>query len=226
MWIDEDSEFANIAPMLDKDKDVLEVGCGNGRISERLSKVARTFVGVDPDKSKLDEAINILGDDSGTTFKVARGEALPFSEESFDIVFYYLSFHHLPIKLQYDGILEAKRVLRKDGRLLIYEPIAAGQMQSLFLIFEPEINELKEVYVSINRAVDNKAFDVMRRKNFSINWRFDDVQDLFRFFQGEYGKDALEKNEEKVLSLLKDKARQEPIILEDKLILFELRACK
>ena len=147
---------------------------------------------------------------------------MTFPGESFDAVFYSLSFHHLPIESQYDAILEAKRVLRHNGKLLIYEPIANGQVQSLFLIFEKELDQLMEVSRTVNKAETEGIFQTIKIKNFSITWKFEESYELLDFFKKEYGDNMVNEKKHEVFELLKGQISSKPIILEDKLKLMEL----
>ncbi|MCX6776297.1 MAG: class I SAM-dependent methyltransferase [Candidatus Micrarchaeota archaeon] len=222
MWIDEDSEFMNISGPDLCDKEILEVGCGDGRLSVRFAEIAKRLVAVDPNEEKLRKARKRLQNYPEVRFEAGGGEKLQFPSHSFDIVFYSLSFHHLPLNRQYDAILEAKRVLKRKGKLFIYEPIAAGQMQSLFLLFEDEFDELMEVYKTVQKAEAEAVFQSIKKKGFSINWKFDSIDDLSEFFQREYGEKAVMAKKPEILAILKGQRDTKPIVLEDRLMLIEL----
>ena len=71
-----------------KDQRVLEVGCGEGRLTWEYARAARQIVGVDPDSDALRVASYDMPDDlrKTTTFACASSLKLPFPNESFDIV--------------------------------------------------------------------------------------------------------------------------------------------
>jgi ubiquinone/menaquinone biosynthesis C-methylase UbiE len=46
-------------------------------------------------------------------------EQLPFSDQTFDVVFSTLMMHHLPAPLKRQGLAEIARVLKPSGRLVI-----------------------------------------------------------------------------------------------------------
>jgi ubiquinone/menaquinone biosynthesis C-methylase UbiE len=54
-------------------------------------------------------------------FRVGVIEALPFAENSFDVVVSSLMMHHLPNALKTQGLAEIQRVLRPNGHLLIVD---------------------------------------------------------------------------------------------------------
>lgn len=102
--------------------DVLDVGCGAGHWSravlEHLPADAR-LVGVDVEEAFLSLARE-KGDPARTEFRVGAAEALPFEDESFDLVTCQLVMIH--IKDPAVALAEMKRVLRPGGLLLTAEP--------------------------------------------------------------------------------------------------------
>ncbi|MBI3244134.1 MAG: class I SAM-dependent methyltransferase [Chloroflexi bacterium] len=61
---------------------VLEVGCGDGRLLRHYADHAGWAVGVDPDP---DEVALARADLPRAHFALARAEALPFPDSSFDV---------------------------------------------------------------------------------------------------------------------------------------------
>jgi ubiquinone/menaquinone biosynthesis C-methylase UbiE len=70
-----------------KDKRVLEIGCGEGRLTWQYAKAARSTVGIDLDRDGLRIATFDRPSDLDTNvqFVQAKSEMLPFSKEKFDI---------------------------------------------------------------------------------------------------------------------------------------------
>ena len=102
---------------------VLDLGCGTGVLTRMIAD------GLNPEKGGL-----ALGIDAAAKmirvarkkrasptcgFKVAAAEALPFDNGFFDSVVSSLFFHHVPLDLKEKALLEAFRVLRPGGRLII-----------------------------------------------------------------------------------------------------------
>ncbi|HZA08672.1 class I SAM-dependent methyltransferase [Mycobacterium sp.] len=99
---------------------VLDIGCGSGYFSRRLSTVVTpdgTVVGIDPSQPMLDYASGHCP--ANCSFQAAGAEALPFGDASFDLAVSSLAFHHIPTEHRADAMREAFRVLRPGGRLLI-----------------------------------------------------------------------------------------------------------
>ena len=75
-------KFADLA-----DRDVLEIGCGEGRLTWQYAKAARSTTAIDLDADALRVAtIDRPSDlESKVYFALAKSEQLPFSKETFDI---------------------------------------------------------------------------------------------------------------------------------------------
>lgn len=68
--------------------DILEVGCGDGRLSRRIAVAARSLVAIDPDAVAVEHAcrtVSSLGT-ARVRFEVGSGEDATFPDASFDIV--------------------------------------------------------------------------------------------------------------------------------------------
>jgi ubiquinone/menaquinone biosynthesis C-methylase UbiE len=68
-------------------KSVLEVGCGEGRLTWRYAGLARQVAGIDPDRDALRVATYDIPSDlrKTTSFACASSLNLPFPHERFDI---------------------------------------------------------------------------------------------------------------------------------------------
>ncbi len=92
---------------------IVDLGCGTGRFSEPLAvHFEADVIGVDPSENMLEQARKkTLG--GGVVFKQASGETLPLADQSADMVFMSMVFHHL----RDPGVTarECYRVLRRQG---------------------------------------------------------------------------------------------------------------
>ncbi len=97
---------------------LLDVATGNGDLAFALSKkiLATKIIGVDFCREMLDEAHKKK---SNVTFLEADGMALPFDDESFDVV--TISFGLRNMESFERALGEMQRVLRSDGHLLILD---------------------------------------------------------------------------------------------------------
>ncbi len=105
----------------------LELGCGEGRISRLMRELGHQVVGLDASPAMVGFA---LSHPAGVPALAADAAAVPFSDETFDLVVAHLSmqdFDDMP-----KAIAEAARVLIPSGRLYlaITHPIStAGSFQ-------------------------------------------------------------------------------------------------
>lgn len=93
---------------------VLDVGCGEGRFCRRLASLGFEPVGIDPTARLLEQARDL--DPSGE-YHLGSAEAMPFGDDSFDLVISYLTLLDIPDFRA--AIREMARVLRPGGRLMV-----------------------------------------------------------------------------------------------------------
>ena len=104
---------------------VLEVGCGPGHLSIRLARqhgLDVTGLDLDPamiERARANAGRSEDGDERGPSFIVGDVAALPFPDESFDLVVSTMSMHHWADPTA--GLAEIDRVLRPGARALIWD---------------------------------------------------------------------------------------------------------
>ncbi len=142
-WNNELTKFCNKGRILDN-------GCGSGILLKELKNAYGCDISFDMLKAaKMKNLVN------------ADSEKLPFKDKSFDAVFCRGSLHHFH---SYEkGLKEIKRVLKKNGKLIISEPF------DNFLIRIPRaLNKmLNKERFSKHKVLDKKFFDVLE-KDFKI----------------------------------------------------------
>lgn len=128
------ADLAQIQP----GQQVLDVGCGTGDltiVAKQRAGSSGLVVGIDPAPEMIDTArqkATHLGVE--INFRVGVIEALPFPEDSFDVVVSSLMMHHLPTALKEQGLAEIQRVLRPNGHLLIVDFISPTTFFSKILL--------------------------------------------------------------------------------------------
>lgn len=108
---------------LKDDLEILDYGCGPGTFLIKLSKLTKANLkGVDISEEFIKESksnfekLNI----NNIAVEKVSPEKLPFKDQHFDLIFIIDVIHHLD-DIQ-KNLSEIKRVLKKDGKLIIYEP--------------------------------------------------------------------------------------------------------
>lgn len=102
-----------------EDLKVLEVGCGTGTNLELYHNAGCHVHGIDTSPAMIEQAKNKLGDRAELTLGSAA--EMHYPENSFDLVICMLTLHEMPRQVRSQVINEIKRVLKKDGRLLIVD---------------------------------------------------------------------------------------------------------
>jgi len=104
---------------LARDKDVLDIACGEGYGTAALALVARTAVGIDLDPDSVRHAsARYMAMNVG--FRAGDCTQIPAADASFDLVVSFETIEHLSEQERMLG--ELKRVLRPDGLLVISSP--------------------------------------------------------------------------------------------------------
>ena len=113
-----------IARLIPRGSEVLDVGCGNGFIAHHLSALLGTGV-IGIDLGSVAEA--------SIDFRSYDGERFPVPDNSFDAVTLCYVLHHA----QNLGLVlnEMRRVLRRDGLAVIYEDIPLSKWDRLVCKF-------------------------------------------------------------------------------------------
>jgi ubiquinone/menaquinone biosynthesis C-methylase UbiE len=90
----------------------LDVACGTGYVTELARERGAGSIGADFSAAMLTEAVRLH---PLARFEQADAEALPYSDDSFDVVTINFGVHHFPFPER--ALAEAHRVLRTAGRV-------------------------------------------------------------------------------------------------------------
>ncbi len=96
---------------------VLDVGCGTGTLLARYQKSGCRIFGIDTSPAMLEVAREKLGD--GAELSLGDATCMQFENNNFNIVTTMLALHEMDPETRDSVIDEIKRVLRKDGRILL-----------------------------------------------------------------------------------------------------------
>jgi len=120
---------------------VLDVACGAAHAIDPVAPFVRQVVGIDLTSALLRIGAQRLRDYGITNvlLQEANAEALPFVDESFDIVFCRSSLHHFADPQR--AVVEMLRVCAVGGRVVLVDLVAPG----------PEVRDL---YDDVHRRID------------------------------------------------------------------------
>ena len=97
-----------------------DLGCGSGALLEGMAERVQAVIGIDSSREMLLEAGRRL-EKKGREFDLRLGELehLPIRDQEVDSAVINLVLHHLRNPM--DGFLEARRILRKEGTLIVVD---------------------------------------------------------------------------------------------------------
>jgi ubiquinone/menaquinone biosynthesis C-methylase UbiE len=192
-------------------KTLLEIGCGDGRLTALLADKANAITAIDPDESRIETARRNI---SGVNFLVGSGEKLDFADESFDIVLFGYSLHHQDCV---KALAEAIRVVRHDGQILIVEPAHDGEYSLLVSIFEKNESQLLRKTLDY---ITSGSFNILRNDTYCVDHPFADDTVLYTYFMKNYMTEKDDSAVEKMQAIVGDKKTTRPLIIQDMVNIF------
>jgi SAM-dependent methyltransferase len=136
-----------------RDRDVLDVGCGDGWLVRRLARHGARATGVDTGEAALAQA-RAHPEAKPEAYRRAGAGELAFAEGAFDFVIFFNSLHHVAPAALDRALGEATRVLRATGRLYVQEPLAQGPYFEVCRPIEDETDVRAAAYAALRRAAD------------------------------------------------------------------------
>ena len=102
---------------------ILDVGCGEGLLVERLAHVAPHVTGVDPDAAAIARAHERAATLTNVTLHVADFLAMPAEPAGYDLITFVATIHHMDLA----GALRRARELLLPGGELYVVGVAANR---------------------------------------------------------------------------------------------------
>ncbi|KAJ5433848.1 hypothetical protein N7491_004443 [Penicillium cf. griseofulvum] len=122
-WRTPQNSTAYLLPHLHPTSQILDIGCGPGSITTGLAALvpAGHVTGIEPTSPPLEAARALAASEGITNISFKEGDihALPFADESFDIVHAHQVLQHITDPI--DGLREMRRVCRTGGLVAIKE---------------------------------------------------------------------------------------------------------
>jgi len=145
---------------------LLDIGCGEGELSDMLVQRGYAVTGIDP----------LVGGGSPAWRVQASAGAIPLASEVFDVAVFHWSLHHVPEHLMTAALAEAQRVLKKNGRLFVVEPEPVGSWQEVSHPFHDETEVQAKAAQAVEELVQPRS--PQRRRQYYLN------EDCYESFDG------------------------------------------
>ena len=124
---EEDRHLLQVFEPLKPCGNMLELGCGAGRMYRLLHDRCKQYIGVDFSQDMLNVAKTQLDRPQDKLILKDITTRLPFQDNSFDVVFFCVVLQHIVDQYKFAFALkEAKRVLKVGGKIYIYEAMTEG----------------------------------------------------------------------------------------------------
>ncbi|MDP6397372.1 MAG: methyltransferase domain-containing protein [Arenicellales bacterium] len=145
---------------------LLDIGCGEGELSDTLAQHGYAVTGIDP----------LVGRGSRAWRVQASAGAIPLASGVFDIAVFHWSLHHVPEHLMASALTEARRVLKENGRLFVIEPEPVGNWQQVSHTFHDETEVQEKAAQVVEELVQSRS--PQRRRQYYLN------EDCYESFDG------------------------------------------
>ena len=130
---------------------ILDLGCGTGRFSEALAvHFHAEVIGIDPSTKMLEQARS-KQHELRVRYEPGSGESIPLPDNSVDLVFMSMIFHHLenPSLMA----LECRRVLRENGIAFLRAGTRERISSYPYVDYFPESKPILEKCLPTNTSV-------------------------------------------------------------------------
>ncbi len=152
---------------------VLDIGCGEGGLAQQLAAEGARVTGIDPFTQAVTKARMKVPE---ARFEIATAEALPFDDHAFDLAVMINSLHHVPVANMPAALREARRILSRDGTLIIIEPLAFGNFFDAMRRIEDETEICRQAQLALVLAephfATHRTLSYVRRETYDTAEQF------------------------------------------------------
>jgi ubiquinone/menaquinone biosynthesis C-methylase UbiE len=218
-------------------KDVLEIGCGDGRLTFKYAEMARRVVAIDPLKESIEKAKSNQPKNlhRRLEFRVGQGEKLAFPDQSFEVAFFSSSLCCTDIPKMGKALDEASRVLRPGGTLInlqpsLHQPFSNGAVsyliQKKFGTSEDDERYRQSRLALKYIALIEERLKLVDEEEFTVNTYYNNideaVDDTIRVRKEQYDK-LDERTKVRIRKMLNSRIIQKKILVQENAVLTVLR---
>ncbi len=140
------------------DTRILDIGCGEGILVEEFRGRGYDIIGMDLNYSSE---------------YVKKGDitAMPFDDGEFNLVLCLDIIEHLNFHEQEKAVAEVKRILKKDGKLLLTIPNLAHFASRLSFLFTGKLIRTSAIERHPGDRPIGEYLSMLRRNGFRLKWR-------------------------------------------------------
>ncbi len=164
-----------------KDKSIVDIGCGNGWFLSWSSMYILKGIGIDPSPDQISIAKNKIKKPN-IEFRLLGAENINNLNESFDLIFFFNSFHHIPEEIMHNALLQCSKSMKNNSIICIVEPLAQG---SFFQFMKDIDDETKVRSAAYNSIIDCNKVNLKIVKEILFNEKkiFKDSQSCLHSLQ-------------------------------------------
>tara|TARA_B100000686_G_C16803998_1_gene988422 strand:- start:1861 stop:2559 length:699 start_codon:yes stop_codon:yes gene_type:complete len=176
-----ESKFKILSEVDLNNKDILDIGCGDGWFLFWSHNFIKSGLGIDPSKEQINLA-ETRNNNNKISFKNIGAENISNINKKFDLIFYFNSFHHIPEKLMFASLSQISKCMNIDGLLIIVEPIARGSFYDFMKEIDDEYYVRLKAYENILNC--NKAKLMLKKEIFYEEIKsFNDYEQCIHFLK-------------------------------------------
>ena len=138
---------------------VVDIGSGAGEMVRYMTRQGASVTGLECGELQLEKARS-YPPEGDEVYLQGVGQEQPFDDDSFDVVTFFNSLHHVPVEHMAVALAEAKRVVKSAGTIYVGEPIASGRGFELNAPIDDETSVRSSAYDAIQNAAAHGLLQV------------------------------------------------------------------